>query len=348
MSSTDTQEASAKYTEAALSLMRQHSIPTTPANYAIWYEHVAGRNPGLDRALAPVLAGAAPFTPKLAEEIHSRVLGNSDGDGLRAMGQRFQTILAEALARIGEVGQDNVRFAEELTAITGDLAQVNGGEEVAAVVRSILSATEKVIQRNKRLETELTASTREIGTLRQNLEDTRRAALTDPLTQLANRKHFERRLDFDAKAARGSGEPLSLLLLDIDHFKRFNDTYGHPIGDEVLKVVARTLKEGLKGRDTAARYGGEEFAVILPQTDMHQAAKLGDQIRQALATKSLKNRRTGQNFGTVTMSIGVACYRAEEPLPDLIERADKALYAAKHQGRNRVLTESDLPSDVAA
>ncbi len=139
-------------------------------------------------------------------------------------------------------------------------------------------------------------------------------------------------------------DDLCLLLMDIDHFKKFNDTFGHQVGDEVLKVVARTLKEGVKGRDTPARYGGEEFAVILPQTSLKNAVVVAEQIRTTLASRKLQNRKTGADYGFVTLSIGVSKYRFGESLEALIQRADEALYLGKNRGRNRVVEESELES----
>jgi len=123
---------------------------------------------------------------------------------------------------------------------------------------------------------------------------------------------------------------------------------GHPVGDKVLRIVARSLREGLKGRDTSARYGGEEFAIILPQTRLKDAAIVADQIRQGLAARKIVNRQTDEDYGTVTLSIGVAEYRYGEPLTDLIRRADDALYRAKRSGRNRVELESADVESIAS
>jgi diguanylate cyclase len=153
--------------------------------------------------------------------------------------------------------------------------------------------------------------------------------------------------------AMDTGDPLSLLLLDIDHFKQFNDTYGHTIGDQVLKLLGGTLRDSIKGQDTAARYGGEEFAVILPRTAATDAAKLAENIRQRITNKSVVNRKTGGTLGRVSVSIGVAQMRLGEPIRRFVERADQALYTAKRTGRNRVVSaegggESPLAEGPAA
>ncbi|MCU0894360.1 MAG: GGDEF domain-containing protein [Rhodospirillales bacterium] len=141
-----------------------------------------------------------------------------------------------------------------------------------------------------------------------------------------------------------NGDPLSLLMLDIDHFKKFNDTHGHHIGDQVLRLLAAVLKQSVKGQDTPARYGGEEFAVVLPQTVLENAVKLAEAIRLRVSRRSVVNRATSQRLGSFTVSIGAAEFVPGEPLRQFVERADRALYAAKKAGRNRVMFEAATSS----
>jgi diguanylate cyclase len=145
--------------------------------------------------------------------------------------------------------------------------------------------------------------------------------------------------------ARDTREPLCLLMLDIDHFKSFNDTWGHQTGDQVLRLVAMTLRSNIKGKDIAARYGGEEFAAVLPQTDLEGAIIVADNIRKAIQAKELLKRSTNEKLGRITASFGVALFRHGDTAASIIERADRCLYAAKHAGRNRVMSENDLKAD---
>ena len=131
------------------------------------------------------------------------------------------------------------------------------------------------------------------------------------------------------------------MMTDIDHFKKFNDTYGHLTGDQVLRLVAMSVKQNVKGQDIAARYGGEEFAIVLPNTVLRSAITVADHIRRAVMTKELMKRSTGEHLGRVTISIGVAALRPGDTPQSLIERADTCLYAAKRCGRNRVICETD-------
>ena len=169
----------------------------------------------------------------------------------------------------------------------------------------------------------------------------RNESLTDPLTSLANRKYFDSALEKFIAQSRAGGEPLALLLTDIDHFKAFNDTFGHLTGDQVLRLVAVAVKQNVKGQDIAARYGGEEFAIILPNTPLRAALTVADHVRRAVMTKELMKRSTGEHLGRVTISVGVATLGNEDTGQSLIERADNCLYAAKRNGRNRVMCETD-------
>jgi len=160
---------------------------------------------------------------------------------------------------------------------------------------------------------------------------------TDPLTELANRKHFDESINEAIRSAGQCGEPLSLLMIDIDHFKSVNDTFGHTTGDQVLRLVAISLKQNIKGQDLAARYGGEEFAIVLPNTGLKQGIAVADHVRRAVMAKELKKKSTGEIIGRITLSIGVASLLQGDTRESLIERADKCLYAAKRGGRNRVV-----------
>jgi diguanylate cyclase len=187
----------------------------------------------------------------------------------------------------------------------------------------------------------------EVSHLQENLAAVRNESLTDPLTSLANRKYFDDSLVSAIADSRAKGEPTALLMTDIDHFKKFNDTYGHLTGDQVLRLVAVSVKQTVKGKDTAARYGGEEFAVILPNTISADAVTVAEHIRRAVMTKELMKRSTGEYLGRVTISVGVAWLHASDTAQTLIERADACLYAAKRSGRNKVVSEAD-PAIAAA
>jgi diguanylate cyclase len=232
-------------------------------------------------------------------------------------------------------------YDDSLFGATQKLAVAQDREQVKAIAESLLQATREMRETNKALEDRLSLSKTEISNLQQSLEAIRAESLTDPLTGLGNRKYFDRSIEMAVQTALASGEPLSLLMLDIDHFKSFNDSYGHLTGDQVLRLVGMSLKQTIKGQDITARYGGEEFAVVLPNTALRQALTVADHIRRAVMAKELKKKSTGEILGRVTISVGVSMLKPGDDTESLIERADACLYAAKRNGRNRVICEVD-------
>jgi diguanylate cyclase len=184
-------------------------------------------------------------------------------------------------------------------------------------------------------------SRRTVETLRSSLTEMRHAAETDALTGLPNRRVLEQALTDGAAQAMETGGTLCFALLDIDHFKAFNDTHGHLVGDQVLKLVAKVLGEETRDSDVVARWGGEEFAILMPDTELTGGRELAERIRERVAARRLTKRKTGEVIGQITLSLGLAAYDFGEPLERLTKRADQCLYAAKTAGRNRVLTEAE-------
>jgi diguanylate cyclase len=236
-------------------------------------------------------------------------------------------------------------YSGTLQSASGDLGRDLNEAAMRALAQKLLGETRRMQDANAELENKLGASRDNIAALQRDLDEVRRESMLDPLTKIFNRKSFDDGMlkAFAETAAKGT--PLSLLLLDIDFFKNFNDTWGHQTGDQVLRLVAMTLKSNIKGRDIAARYGGEEFAAVLPETDLEGAVIVADNVRKAIQAKELLKRSTNEKLGRMTASFGVAMYRVGDTPASLIERADRCLYAAKHAGRNRVFSENELSDD---
>jgi diguanylate cyclase len=237
-------------------------------------------------------------------------------------------------------------YSESLAGVSRHIPNADR-EGLRGIVESLVQTAKEMESVNHALEERLSASKREINQLQENLEAARNESLTDPLTSLANRKYFDQALPAAMTDAIAENESLALLMTDIDHFKAFNDTYGHLTGDQVLRLVALSVKQNVKGQDIAARYGGEEFAVILPNTVLRSAVTVAEHIRRAVMSKELMKRSTGEHLGRITISIGVATLHKDDSAQSLIGRADACLYAAKRAGRNRVICETD-PEVTAA
>ena len=332
--------------QKTLELMQSHRVPATPRYFEIWLAYASGANHELIATLDKHLADRTEFTSHLSEVIFNEHLSDSNiSDSMMKVGDRMQDQLHTLMESVQEVMKDTSAYGSTLQLASDQLSAVDDMDSVSALVDTLVKATRQMAERSRTLESRLEQSTQEVSELRTNLEYVRHQSLTDQLTGLPNRKAFDAELRRGVYEAAREGKKLCLLFADIDHFKRFNDTWGHQTGDNVLRLVAHSLKKGVKGQDTAARYGGEEFAVILPNTSLNGALTVAEHIRELVESKELKKRSTGEKLGHITISIGCLLYRSGENLAELIYRADSCLYAAKHAGRNRVVSEIDPASN---
>lgn len=327
----------------AMALMAERQVSPTPENFQLFYTYVGGEHPAATRVLGDLIAARRPLPPQLLENLRERFFGSARLEGaVEDIGTEISDTMASVLSRLEAAERDTVAYGRTLSAATGELDGAQSSGNLQSLVGTLLGATRAMETRTKNLETELQRSSREVSELRTKLDDVRKESLTDPLTGIANRKAFDMELAEAIKQSSESGEPLALLMGDIDHFKNFNDTWGHQTGDQVLRLVAGCLSENVKGRDTAARYGGEEFAVILRNTTLNDAVSLADQIRLYVERKKLVKKSTGDILGTISISIGVAQLGPDDTRTSLIQRADSCLYAAKNAGRNCVMSDAKL------
>ncbi len=328
---------------AAFEEMARRNISPTPPNFCVWYNYLAMTVDGLRREVDAIIAAGGDFTPQVNQQLFYKYFGiDQENAELRKAGEELRASMGDILTRVGEAGVDTASYGATLTQVTGSLGGSSAQDPAAIreIVARLLSATKEMNAKNRALEGQLQRSSQEITSLESRLTQMRREALTDALTGIGNRRCFDLALmDYCKQASSKSESGLCLLLLDIDHFKKFNDAYGHRIGDQVLKVVGFKLREAATNGDTPARYGGEEFALLLPNTKIEDAVARADKLRTSLGSHYLKNKATGDNYGQVTVSIGIAHFRPDEPLEAFVSRADAALFEAKHQGRNRVVRE---------
>jgi diguanylate cyclase len=323
--------------EQALAALERMGIEATPQSFAVFHDYYSGGNAALKAAIDGVLARGQHLTTEACDELHDRFLTNA---ALAALVPEASLQLADMIGKMTDIvshaGADTRSFGRQLQAFAGEAGQAPSGPSLALLIQRMLAHTQETIARVDLLERRLDEARGEITELRGSVDRIQREAMTDPLTGLGNRRAFEARLAASIREARKRRRPLSILLCDLDNFKRFNDTWGHLIGDLVLKLFAKVLSDSIKGRDTPARFGGEEFAVILPETPLAGATRLAEKIRQELENKRLVKKTTGDDLGKITVSIGCATLTAKETAAEFVNRADKALYGAKGEGRNRV------------
>jgi diguanylate cyclase len=316
------------------------------------YTYVTGVNTELNRTIDTLLKLHGKITLQEISLIFDEFISRDHlGQKIEEIGDQIGGEIDNTMALLSETSESTGIFSSELARGRSDLLLASSRKDLDGIVARLALATDKADAVNRRLAQQLDEARGHISDLQKTLETVRFECLTDDLTTLANRRHFDNSLTRAVREAEASGKSFALLMVDIDHFKQFNDTFGHQTGDQVLRLVALSLKQTIKGKDIACRYGGEEFGIILPNTKLAQAAIVAEHVRNAVMTKELVKRSTGENLGRITISLGVAVWRKGDLGSDIVARADRALYAAKRGGRNAVRRETDpdvLKDETAA
>jgi len=327
--------------DEALRRMRDDGIAPAPNNFEVWYVYYASLNPGLKSEVNDLISAKGKLSESDCRALHEKYLSDRRHQEMfQKAGDQINATLQDVSGLVSNVKTAASEYTGTLENVNRKLSSAKTTEDARQVLESITVDTAKMVEHNKKLEAQLDRSSRAMDELKRDLDRVRREAMTDGLTGLSNRKSFDQQIAQMMKDADKSGKAFTLLMVDIDHFKGFNDSFGHQVGDQVLRLVARTLIEGVKGRDVAARYGGEEFAILLPETNIEAGIAVGNNLRRALEAKEIINRASGEQLGRITMSVGVAQHCKGEPADELIQRADSALYNAKRGGRNQVAVSS--------
>jgi len=330
----------------ALGFLRKSNTPPIPKNYELFYTYASGTNKALNAAVRKMLADKNEICREDSDMFYDTFIGTSRFDTkVEEIGNEMNTEIKEVLKSLTSATDSTTSFRQSLDLVNDQLGRISDPQQFELVMRTVVAATRKMAANTEELEDRLSSSHKQITDLHLDLEMVRAESLTDELTGIPNRKRYDHVLQEAIAECDEVRAPLSLLMMDIDHFKRFNDTHGHLAGDGVLRLVAKTMQANVKGRDLVARYGGEEFSVILPHTSLSDAVTVAEQIRTAVKTKELVKKSTGDSLGHVTLSIGAALLRKSETPKELIERADICLYAAKHGGRDLVKSENDTNTD---
>jgi diguanylate cyclase len=320
---------------SAMESLQKFAIPATPANYAIWYEYHARQSPNLERTIDVLISNGASFDENTLQDLYSTFFSSAkEARAVRETSVRALNTLQEIVTAADSASDDAHQFGATLRGI----ASRNLGASLANLknlIESLVTESKDMAGRSEYFGLRMRESAGKVEALERNLQDAIRDAMLDGLTGVSNRKSFDAIIRKVAGEAMNSGDDLALLMIDIDHFKRVNDTWGHQTGDSVLRHLAKTVQKAVRGGDYVARYGGEEFAVILPRTDVEAALNVAQNIRQELARNPLQLDLIPP-MKPITVSIGAACYEPGDPLTEWVARTDAALYHAKKEGRDRV------------
>jgi diguanylate cyclase len=333
--------------EKAMRSMAQQRVPPTPNNFHVWFKYSLGTSPDLKRAIDILIGNKRKFDAATNRGLFATYVGSRGADDAAAHGasQQLHSVMTSAKQFLATAIADN---RSQIRAISDVADRSEAGVDPKLLVESLMDELTKAATRATKLELSFVEKTRELDAIRDSLSKSEERARTDTLTGLPNRRALDEFFRSAQMAAMESGEPLSALLIDIDHFKKVNDNFGHGVGDQVLRLMAKALQERVREGDLPARYGGEELIAVLPGAGLATCQAIAERIRRAISRCHITRRSTGENLPGITVSIGVGQFQPGESMMDLIERCDRALYRAKETGRNRVVTENELASERAA
>ena len=321
----------------AVPLMMKNHVAATPANYALWYTYVDNVIPQLNKELDGVLENYGICPPAVGEQLYNNHIASRTETDMHDLRANIEILVNEVAHSMSDTLTDTSQFSQMIDKSFENLERVDDEsmslDEVMTVIRQLVAESREIRHSTRFLNNQLESATKEINQLKSQLAEVQQDALFDALTSLYNRRSF----DSDINTLCRSEQKMCLILADIDHFKSYNDTYGHLFGDTVIKGIARRLQLSSRDGIHAYRFGGEEFALIVPNKSLRIARQFADSLRRSIEKLSIKDRRTSKQVGNITISLGVAELEPGETAESLIERTDKFLYEAKELGRNRVM-----------
>lgn len=331
--------------ELALSQIKALRHPAYPRVYEVWYIYAAGHDRSFNQAIQDLLALNGRLTVADLDVLYDthlspqRVTDRVDKAGTKAIDE-FEAVGTVVDSAIGS----SRSHSSILEMAISQLHDTVDTETVHAIAEVLLARTADMAKSYHSVMAQLQTRKDEIAGLKEGLDEIRREARLDPLTSMLNRRHFDQALVEAVGYAHDNGEGLSLMMADVDHFKTFNDRFGHLTGDQVLRLVASAIRQNTSGRHVAGRFGGDEFALFLPTVSQADAQNIADTIRGVVAKNELMKRSSGETLGRVTLSVGIALLRDGDTPTTLVERADACLYTAKREGRDQVVCEAASPT----
>ena len=336
---TEEKTRAGEYLRLALNYLSKHNLPVDPANYTVWYEYVSGKNLKLKKAMDLSLKNPSSLDNTQIKKLYHKYITGHDRVVISKLLIQVSLMLKDIIGHVSDTGDDLTGHGSNLGDLAAQIHEARDYQEIKSIVDQMIAETKELVDSGKRLQNRMRMSAQDLKQLQKDLAKSQQEAQTDALTHLINRRGLETKLEMEKDWARQNHSPLSIIMLDIDHFKKINDTFGHLVGDSLLRSIAHLLKTHLRKNDIPSRYGGEEFLILLPETQIFEAVAVGKKIMQALAKKEWKLKKTRESMGNITVSMGVALFRHDALNESFIKRADAALYQAKKEGRNRIITE---------
>ncbi len=334
-------EVSAALLKLVIAELGRHEAPFDPISYALWYEHHAGINPALSKAVLALQQKQPRLSADQVRKLHHDHVAEPDDTDTQSTQTGFLRVMDVVVDQASATGREASDYGSQLALFSRAL-QADDVLEAPIQLNEQLSQVEAGTSRMQSVVAALAqavaAGRAEMTELRQALDRSRVEATTDALSQLLNRKGFDDALREVLRQQASGGRAHCLVVLDIDHFKRVNDAHGHPVGDSVIQTVGQLMNKLARGEDFfAARIGGEEFAVLCRNSSVTHATQLAQGICALVRGTTFRKRGTQEAIAAVTISAGVAACVKGDDAASLLASADAALYRAKAAGRDRVV-----------
>ena len=329
---------SAQNLKKAVPLMMKYKVPTTPVNYALWYTYVSDQVPLLNEKLDALIETNDVCPPAQSNSLYREFVADETESETWELRNSVDKMLINLGQTLTDTHNDTNNFQKSVEKTFGEINNVEDDgltvEEVIGLLKKLQDDSQNISRSTSFFSDTLASAKGEITSLKMQLEKSQKQALYDSLTGLLNRHAFDAEVSAFLAAKT---EGLCLILADIDHFKAFNDQWGHLLGDQVLKAVGRKLNDSMRDGSSAYRFGGEEFVILVPKSKLRIARHMAESMRKMIERLTLKDKRSGETIKNITLSFGVVEFQKNDSLGSFIERADEFLYEAKRLGRNRVL-----------
>ena len=321
--------------QKAIQKATELNLPLNPEIYEVLFVYFLGSHKSLSTAFDALTAQTCSPTARDLARLHQTHLSaRSTAGRIDSIGESVRDQTTSIATAITTASTATAHY-QHVLATAGHVLQLESTSGSARfAIDKIIAWTEHISSTNALLVQQLQLAAERVAALQQQLDDVRKDAMTDPLTGVGNRKLFDLTLSRTLPRAT-EDEPLSLLLIDVNHFKDFNDTYGHAVGDDILRLIARTLQDSVRDGELVCRVGGDEFATILPEQSLHDALAMGERISTQITQRKLYRRSTKQTIGRLSVSIGASEWNTGDTAETLFEKADHWMYAAKRASQTQ-------------
>ncbi|MBF0264639.1 MAG: diguanylate cyclase [Gammaproteobacteria bacterium] len=327
-------EEANSYLRLSLSMLGKYNLPPNLINFTLCYEYVMKSNKVLMAELDKCFNNGG-LTDDKSEELFKKYIWDKDKRFLEQLNNVLSEQLKTMLGDVQTVHEQTSSSTSQLDHHAKRLQSTESPESIKEISNEILIEANNILNTNQSFEEKLNKTQSELEGLKKELKQTKEQSETDPLTNLKNRRAFDTRLDEEIERAKANSSPVTLIIFDIDHFKNINDQYGHIVGDKVIRYVANILLKRVRKHEMACRFGGEEFTVLLPGSNGNNALAFAEGIRKQVETSTLSIHSTNEKIENLTISAGISIYSNHEDSESFINRADKALYLSKSNGRNK-------------